>query len=299
MDRLRYIEVFLEVARARSFTAASQRLGMSRANVTKQVSALERLMGVQLLNRNTQHVAPTEAGLSLMESGARLLDGFDTLEAEVRRAVSEPRGTIRVGVPPSFGAAHFMPAVAAFTAAHPGVRVHVMLDHGEAELVRDGLDLSLRIAASLRDTSYIARLLVRVPQVLVASPDYLRRRGTPAVLADLAGHDCLVHVLKSPSASWSFAGAPPVPVTGPVSANFGEALRMAALLGQGIAMHPAYMVEADIAAGRLVVVLPDAVPVGLSIHAVYPQRNVPARVRAFIEFLAEWLAREAPWGRVA
>jgi DNA-binding transcriptional LysR family regulator len=299
VDRLRHIEVFLEVARARSFTAASLRLGMSRANVTKQVSALERLMGVQLLNRNTQHVAPTEAGLSLMEGGARLLDGFDTLEAQVRRAVSDPRGTIRVGVPPSFGAAHLMPAVAAFTVAHPGVRVYVMLDHGDAELVRDGLDLSLRIAASLRDTSYIARLLVRVPQVLVASPDYLCRRGTPAVLADLAEHDCLVHVLKSPSASWSFADALPVSVTGPVSANFGEPLRMAALLGQGIAMHPTYMVEGDIAAGRLVVVLPDAVPVGLSIHAVYPQRNVPARVRAFIEFLAEWLAREAPWGRVA
>lgn len=299
MDRLRHIEVFLEVARARSFTAASHRLGMSRANVTKQVSALERLLGVQLLNRNTQHVAPTEAGLSLLEGGARLLEGFDALEAEVRGAVSEARGTIRVGVPPSFGAFHLMPAVAAFTGAHPGVRVQVLLDHGDAELVRDGLDLSLRIAAFLRDASYIARLLMRVPQVLVASPDYLRRRGTPASLADLAGHDCLVHVLKSPSGSWSFADAPAVPVGGPVSANFGEALRMAALLGQGIAMHPTYMVEADIAAGRLVIVLPDSAPAGLSIHAVYPQRNVPARVRAFIEFLADWLAREAPWGRAA
>lgn len=299
MDRLRHIEVFLEVARARSFTAASQRLGMSRANVTKQVSALERLLGVQLLNRNTQHVAPTEAGLSLLEGGARLLDSFDTLEAEVRRAVSEPRGTIRVGVPPSFGAVHLMPAVAAFIAAHPGVHVQLMLDHGDAELVRDGLDLSLRIAASLRDASYIARLLTRVPQVLVASPDYLRRRGTPACLADLPAHDCLVHILKSPAGSWAFGDAPAVAVQGPVSANFGEALRMATLLGQGIAMHPAYMVEEDIAAGRLVVVLPDAAPAGLSIHAVYPQRNVPVRVRAFIGFLADWLAREAPWSRAA
>jgi len=164
--------------------------------------------------------------------------------------------------------------------------------------VRDGLDLSLRIASSLKDASYIARLLVKVPQNLVASPAYLQRRGAPARLSDLAGHDCLVHTLKSPLAEWSFEEGNrvvTVSVSGSLTADFGEPLRMGALLGQGISMHPTYMVADDIAAGRLAVVLPGVTPVGLSIHAIYPQRRVPARVRTFLDFLVAWLPRESGW----
>jgi len=298
MDRLRQIEVFMAVAQARSFTAAAQRLGMSRANVTKQITALERRIGVQLLNRNTQHVAPTEAGLVMLDQGAALLGSFLALEAGVQRTVAEPAGTIRVGVPPSFGAAHLVPAVAAFTRLHPGTQVIMHLDRGDAELVRDGLDLSLRIGAALKDASYIARLLLRVPQVLVAAPSYLERRGTPAGLDDLAHHDCLVHLLKSPASEWQFRDgdrALTVPVRGTLMSDFGEPLRSAALLGHGIAMHPTYMVADDIAAGRLVVLLPAVKPVGLSIHVIYGQRNVPARVRIFLDFLISWLPRESNW----
>lgn len=300
MDRLRQIEVFLAVAQARSFTAAASRLGMSRANVTKQISALERRLGVQLLNRNTQHVAPTEAGLLLLSKGAHLVGDFQTLEAELRDKMMEPSGVIRVGVPPSFGAAHLVPAVAAFTQRYPGTHVTLCLDPGNADLVRDGLDLSLRIATVLKDASYIARLLVRVPQVLVASPAYLERHGTPSCLADLAEHDCLVHLLKSPNDDWHFherGGDVSVTVSGSVSSDFGEALRSAALLGHGISMHPTYMVAEDIASGRLVHVLPDMEPAGLTIHAIYPQRNLPARVRSFIDFLVTWLRRESKWLR--
>ena len=297
-DRLRQLEVFLAVAQARSFTAAGHRLGMSRANVTKLVAALERHLDVQLLNRNTQHVAPTDAGLLLMGKAEALLQDLHTLEATIRDSAVDPVGTIRVGVPPSFGAAHLVPAVAAFQRSHPRSRVVMCLDRGDAELVRDGLDLSLRIATVMKDTSYIARLLVRVPQVLVASPAYLQRRGTPASIAELASHDCLVHMLKSPSGQWLFSDAGRVvshAVTGPLLADFGEALRSAALLGEGISMHPTYMVADDIGAGRLTVVLPSIEPAGLSIHAIYPQRNVPARVRTFLDFLIKWLPRESPW----
>ncbi len=297
-DRLRQFEVFLAVAEARSFTAAGHRLGMSRANVTKLVAALERRLDVQLLNRNTQHVAPTEAGVLLMGKAGALLHDMHTLEATIRDSAVDPVGAIRVGVPPSFGAAHLVPAVAAFQRSHPRCQVIMCLDRGDAELVRDGLDLSLRIATALKDASYIARLLVRVPQVLVASPAYLQRRGAPASIADLAGHACLVHMLKSPSSQWLFSEAGRIvthPVTGPLLADFGEALRSAALLGEGISMHPTYMVADDIAAGRLTVVLPSIEPAGLSIHAIYPQRNVPARVRTFLDFLIEWLPRESTW----
>jgi DNA-binding transcriptional LysR family regulator len=301
-DRLRQIEVFLAVAQARSFTAAGQRLGMSRANVTKLVAALEARLGAKLLNRNTQHVAPTEAGLLLLERARPLLHEFEALEGAVQDSMREPVGLVRIGVPPSFGAAHLVPAVAAFTRANKGAQVVMCLDTGDAELVRDGLDLSLRIATAMKDASYIARLLVRVPQVLVASPAYLARRGAPAGLDELAAHDCLVHRLKSPADTWVFqqdGGTVAVPVHGMLAADFGEALRTAALLGEGISLHPTYMVADDIAAGRLRVVLPELEPVGLSIHAIYPQRGVPARVRRFLDFLIDWLPRQAPWGPLA
>ena len=297
-DRLRQLEVFLAVAQARSFTAAGQRLGMSRANVTKLVAALERRLEVQLLNRNTQHVAPTEAGMLLMGKADTLLQDLHALEATIRDSAVDPVGTIRVGVPPSFGAAHLVPAVAAFQRSHPRSRIVMCLDRGNAELVRDGLDLSLRIAMALKDASYIARLLVRVPQLLVASPAYLERRGAPGTIADLADHDCLVHMLKSPTGQWLFSEAGRVSsleVTGPLVADFGEALRSAALLGEGISMHPTYMVADDIAAGRLTVVLPSITPAGLSIHAIYPQKTVPARVRTFLDFLVKWLRRDSAW----
>lgn len=288
----------MAVAQARSFTAAAQRLGMSRATVTKHVSSLEARLGVQLLNRNTQHVAPTEAGALMLDQAAPLLGGFQDLETAVRSAAVAPAGLIRVGVPPSFGAAHLAPMVVAFTRQHAGMQVTLCLDRGDAELVRDGLDLSLRIASSLKDASYIARLLVKVPQILVAAPAYLERRGVPAELADLRLHDCLVHTLKSPRADWLFEDGHrivTVPVLGSLTADFGEPLRVAALLGQGISMHPTYMVAEDVAAGRLTVVLPGDIPVGLSIHAIYPQRRLPARVRIFLDFLLTWLRKGSGW----
>ena len=294
MDRLSYIQVFVEVARARSFTAAARHLGMSRAAVTKHVAALERLMDAQLLSRSTQHVGLTEAGARLLDGGARLLGEFEALEAGVRDAVSEPRGLVRVGTPPAFGAAHLVPAVAAFTARQPQISVSLLLDDGTGDLVRDGLDMSLRIAPALRDASYIARLLLEVPQLLVASPAYIEAHGMPREPAELTRHNCLVHALKAPTDTWHF-GRVAVRVRGSTRSNFGEALRSAALLGYGIAMHPIYMVDEDLREGRLRRVLPDWEPTRLRIYAIYPRRDAPARVRSLIDFLGDWLPREARW----
>ncbi len=212
---------------------------MSRANVTKLIAALERHLDVQLLNRNTQYVVPTEAGLLLMDKAETLLQDLHALEATVRNSAIDPAGTVRVGVPPSFGAAHLVPAVAAFQRSRPRSRIVICLDRGDAELVRDGLDLSLRIATLLKDASYIARLLVRVPQVLVAAPAYLQRRGVPASIADLARHDCLVHMLKSPSSQWLFSEGGQISshaVSGPLVSDFGHG-PVIALSGLSLQAH--------------------------------------------------------------
>lgn len=299
MDRLRAIEIFTEVARGRSFSAAAMRLGMSKGNVTKHVAWLEELLGAQLLARTTKSVSLTEAGLSLLESGQELLDQFELVGETVRDAVRAPKGTIRVGVPPSFGAVHLVPLITAFSALHTGVQFAMHLDDGRVDIAGEGLDLSLRIAPSLKDTSLIAQKLGSVPQLLVAAPAYLAKKGDPQLPEDLSKHDCLVNVLKSPTSIWHLIGASgtkSVRITGSLRSNFGEALRHAALLGQGISMHPTYMVADDIEHGRLKVVLPSYRTTGLDVYAMYPsRRNMPGRVRLFIEFLRERFLATAEW----
>lgn len=300
MDRLRSFEIFVEVARDGSFCAAARRLGISKASVTKHVAALEQTLGARLLNRTTKQVGLTEAGHSTLRSAKLLMERYEAIEAEAREATMEPRGVIRVGAPPSFGAQHLTPLLTAFADRHPDIQIALALDDGSSNLVAQGLDLSVRIAPSLDDASYIAQALTKAPQALVASPDYLARRGRPETLADLERHDCLVHALKAPTGIWRFA-APretTVRVRGALSSNFGEALRHAALLGRGISMHPYYMIEADLAAGRLAVVLPGIEPQGLDIYVIYSARqNLPLRVRALVTFLKDWAKSPPVWTR--
>ena len=299
MDRFKAIEIFSEVAKGRSFTGAAQRLGMAKGNVTKHVKWLEDLLGAQLLARTTKSVSLTEAGLTLLEGSQNLLDGLDALEAAVRGAVKDSKGTIRVGTPPSFGAAHLVPLVTSFSAIHPDIEFALHLDDGRVDIAAEGLDLSLRIAPSLKDTSLVAQKLGSVPQLVVASQAYLAARGKPQTPDDLTGHDCLVHALKAPTNFWSFTGPygkQSVRVSGSMRANFGEPLRHAALLGQGISMHPNYMVMQDIQQNRLKKLLPAYQPNGLDIYAMYPsRRNLPGRVRLFLEFLRERFQKNPDW----
>ncbi len=306
MDKLKAIEVFIEVAQGLSFSGAAQRLGMAKGNVTKHVAWLEKTLGAQLLTRTTKSVSLTESGLALLENGRELLDRVESIDTAVRQSVKEPKGMLRLGAPPSFGAFHLVPIITAFSSAHPDIQVVLYLDDGRTDLVAEGLDMSVRIATSLKDTSQVAQRLAVVPQLLVASPDYLRRRGTPQTIADLADHECMVHALKSPTNIWTFMGddqtegaatssKTTVRVHGTIRANYGEPLRHAALLGHGISMHPTYMVMQDIHEGRLVSVLPQYRPVGVDIYAVFPSRkNLPLRVRTFLDFLRQWFAA-ADW----
>lgn len=299
MDRLRAIEIFTEVARGRSFSAAAMRLGMAKGNVTKHVAWLEQLLGAQLLTRTTKSVSLTEAGLSLLELGQELLDQFELVGESVRDTVKAPKGTIRVGVPPSFGAVHLVPMITEFSTQHTGVQFAMHLDDGRVDIAGEGLDLSLRIAPSLKDTSLVAQKLGSVPQLLVASPSYLAKKGEPQSPEDLPKHDCLLNVLKSPTGIWHLInkeGTTSVRVTGSLRSNFGEALRHAALLGQGISMHPNYMVTEDLEQGRLRVVLPSYRTTGLDVYAMYPsRRNMPGRVRLFIDYLRERFLATAEW----
>ncbi len=293
------MEVFIEVARDGSFTGAARRLGMSKATVTKQVAWLENSLRARLLNRTTKKVGLTEAGLRTLRSGKLLLERYDEIETDVCGATRDPKGVIRVGVPPSFGTLHLAPLVMEFVGRHPDIQVVLLLDDGSADLISQGLDISLRIAPALEDRSYVAQLLTKAPQVLVAAPSYLEEHGSPQVLADLSRHNCLVHSLKSPTNMWRFSGPEgetSVRVRGTMSSNFGEALKHAVLLGHGISMHPYYMVLNDLTAGRLIAVLPQYKPLSLDIFVIYSSKqNLPLRVRKFLEFLKNWAKTPPAW----
>ncbi|WP_162586438.1 LysR family transcriptional regulator [Variovorax sp. RA8] len=298
MDRLRCLQIFTEVARCGSFARAAMQLSLSRATVTKHVAWLESSMGAQLLKRSSKQVALTEAGARVLETGRDLLERYEAIEGEVRDVVHLPRGAIRVGTPPSFGAYHLMRLISQFTHRYPDIEVTVVHDDGRSDLVTEALDLSIRIAPSLEDASYIAQSLMKSPQVVVASPAYLKRHGRPATAADLARHNCLVHIVKSSAGVWKFAGDPPqeVRVRGTVRSNLGDAIKQAALLGTGISLHPYYMVSEELRAGTLEALLPGSVPEELDIYVVFStRRNMPTRVRHLLEFLKEWSRHPPDW----
>lgn len=300
MDRLRCLQIFAEVARCRSFVRAAWQLSVSKGTVTKHVAWLETSMGSQLLNRNSKQVTLTESGSRVLEAAQDLLDRYEAVEAEVRDSVQLPRGTIRVGTPPAFGIHHLAPVVTRFTERYPDIEVTVVLDDGRTDLLAEALDLSIRISPQLEDAAYIAYPLMKAPQVLVAAPSYLSRAGIPKTVKDLQRHNCLVHTIKSSGGYWRFAGDPPedVRVRGTLRSNIGEALKQAALLGGGIAVHPYYMVSEELRSGALQVVLPDRTPEELDINVVFStRRNMPTRVRALLEFLKEWAQHPPEWAR--
>lgn len=273
-------------------------LSVSKATITKHVAWLEESLGAQLLKRNSKQVALTEPGWRVLEGAREMLERYESIETEVRDSTRLPRGSIRIGTPPSFGAWHLMGVITLFTTRYPDIEVTVVHDDGRSDLVTEALDLSIRIAPELDDASYVAKTLMKSPQWLVASPKYFRTHQRPKVPEDLLKHNCLLHTIKSPTSTWRFAGNPPIEVKvhGTIRANLGEPLKQAALLGHGISVHPSYMVNTEIASGDLEVVLPDYVPDQMDIYVVYSsRRNMPTRVRHLLEFLKEWGQNPPVW----
>jgi DNA-binding transcriptional LysR family regulator len=290
---------FMAVADQGSFRAAAAQLRVSAAAVSQAIKALEARVGMPLFLRTTRSVALTEAGLLALSNGRALLDRYEAIEADVRESTQSVRGVIRVGTPPAFGAHHLAELVHAFMAQHPEIQVVLQIDVGDTNMIAAGLDCTIRITKEIEDSSHIALPLAPAPQVMVASPAYLREHGVPRTLKDLAQHNCLVHSIKSAMNLWRFTGPKgkvSTRVRGTLVANFGEPLRESALRGHGISIHPYYMVSEDLAKGRLVKLLPAYEPEGAEVFVVYSSReHLPHRVRRFIAFLREWSRTPPEW----
>lgn len=297
MDKLAALTAFVRVVERGSFTAAAEDLRLSRAMTSKHVQDLEAHLGVRLLSRTTRRVSLTEEGRLYHARCAEVLAALAEADQSVTARQAEPQGLLRLNGPVSFGTHYLAPAIADFTAAHPRVAVDMVLVDRVVDLVDEGYDLAVRIGA-LASSSLIARRLAPCRLVVCAAPDYLARQGAPTRPADLAGHNCLDYSYGGLSGVWRFsgpAGEEAVPIAGNLIINNGDALRAAALRGQGIVVLPTFIVGADLRAGTLRRVLADHALPELGIHAVYPSgRHLPAKVRAFIDFLAGRLGGETP-----
>lgn len=302
LDRLTSLEVFARVAAVGSLSGAARTMGLSQTMVTKHVAALEARLGTRLFHRTTRRLSITEAGRSYLESSERILADMEAADAAVARERIEPRGLLRVNVPVVFGTRQIAPLIAGFSERHPEVTVELGLNDRLVDLAEEGWDLVIRIG-KLRDSSMMARRLAPNRLVVCAAPSYLAKHGTPRSVADLSAHNCLGYTLtqQGSAAEWPFGvdGEIRIQISGTLRANNGDALRAATLAGLGLSRQPTFIVADDLRAGTLVALPLDQPEIQTSaVHAVYlPDRRPPAKVRAFIDFLAGHFAPVAPWDR--
>ncbi|MGE0747540.1 MAG: LysR family transcriptional regulator [Rhodospirillales bacterium] len=299
MEPLAGIAAFARVVEAGSFSEAARRLRVSKSVVSAQVQRLEERLGVRLLQRTTRRVAATEAGLAYYRRCARILAEAEAGEQEALALHREPRGTLRISAPDTFGWMHIAPALKDFLAGNPGLSVELSLSAAHVDLVGQGLDLAIRIGRLPADSPVVVRRLADSPLIVCAAPSYLAGRPAPERPADLARHDCLVFSPLGWGGKWGFvaeSGVGWVTVSGSLATDSGEVLREAALAGLGIALLPAWAVADALADGALVRLLPRHPLPSSTVYAVYPSnRMMSAKVRAFVTFLARRFGRNPDW----
>jgi DNA-binding transcriptional LysR family regulator len=302
LDRLTGLEVFAKVATTGSFSAAGRALGLSQTMVTKHIAALEAHLGVKLFHRSTRKLSITDAGRNYLESAERILADVEAADSAVAADRIEAKGLLRLSAPVSFGARQIAPLLPEFARRFPLVSVELGLNDRLVDLADEGWDLAIRVG-SLADSSLIARRIAPCRTVLCASPAYLEAHGTPRTVANLAGHNCLGYTLSRLAGAdhWAFGarGDVSVNVAGNLRANNGDALLAAAVAGQGVIYQPTFVAADALRAGTLVAIALDHPAFEFAgIYAVYPpDRHPPAKLRAFIDFIAARFAPEPPWDR--
>ncbi len=300
MDRLTNMKIFTQVVESKSFTAAADKLGLTRAGVSKSVMQLEKQLGARLLNRTTRRVSPTEVGLAYNERCLAILADVEEAELAVSSLHDEPRGRLRINAPMSFAMLHLTGPLTDFMARYPDVKVQLILNDRQVDMIDGGFDIGVRIGA-LADSSMIARRIAVSHQSLVASPDYVAAHGEPQHPDDLVDHTCLTYGHLATDVRWSFhntSGEVTVTVPGHLCVNNGDVLRDAAVRGRGIVLLPTFITGPDLRSGKLVRLLSDWERRPADISVIYPpHRFLSAKVRVFIDFLAERFGDKPYWDK--
>ncbi|MEJ8856722.1 LysR family transcriptional regulator [Variovorax robiniae] len=299
MQGLQQFLSFAETARHGSFAAAARELGSAPSTLAKAVTRLEASLGVKLFHRTTRQVSLTPDGERLYRRCERVLTEIEDLHADAAGTRATVVGTLRVDMPIVYGRRVLLPVLARLKAEHPGLELDVRLQDSFVDLVRDGIDLAVRVGA-LHDSSLVARRFDSQHLLLCASPDYIARHGMPATLAALEQHQAVLFRMPSSGRDrpWQFVqrGKPVnLQPRSELRLNDGEALVQAAVLGLGMVQLPSVMVDDELRDGRLVELLPSLRPLPMPISAVYPsQRLLPPRVRVLLDALMALERTEPP-----
>ena len=300
MDRLTAMETFVRVVESGSFSAVARETSTTQSGVSKQVAALERQLGAQLLSRTTRSLALTEAGERYFAQARRLVAEIAEAESELRQGEQQLNGWLRVAASVGYGRLKLMPLVKTFLAAHPNVKIDLKLNDGFIDLVEGGIDVAIRIG-ELADSSLVASRIGTTKRILIASRAYLRSlpKGlkVPREPQDLLQHNCIVYSELATQNAWTFTAGPHASAEngsqvtilsqGNLQTNSSEVIRASVLSGMGIGYSPTWLFEDVIESGDLQILLPDWHTPALPIHIVSPpQRRQSAKVQAFVRHLS-------------
>jgi DNA-binding transcriptional LysR family regulator len=296
------LAIFAKVAESRSFAGAAAELKLSKATVSKAVSRIEKRLGARLINRTSRRLALTDAGRQLAGRAAAILAEGEAAEDAALAQATMPRGLVRVAAPMSFGVLHIAPLLPEFLATYPDVSIDLQLSDAMVDLVGDGFDAAVRIAA-LPDSSLVARRLCDMPVYLVGSPAYSKKHGQPKHPLDLAQHRCIGYSYTAATEAWRFSmngKSATVRPTGPLRVNNGDAMMPALIAGTGLGILPEFILREALATGQLERLLTDwSLPSGAAYWITPPGGPRPKRVEILGDFLVEKLARPSKRGRKA
>lgn len=297
MDRIQQMQVFVQVVESGNFTRAAEALGLPRSTVSSTVQALEDRLGVQLLQRTTRVVRPTQEGLQFADSARDLVDAFAQAEGQFRLRPDDISGRLRIDMPSRIARRLVIPHLHDFRARYPAVTLEISATDRMIDLVSEGIDAVVRLAI-LEDSELICRRIGDVPMLTCAGVEYLAQHGTPLTPADLADHHLVNYALRMPAPSSEWEGLEggreiTVAMQSHLCVDNAESYVAGALHGHGLIQVPVYDVADDIASGRLVEVLPEFRPSPVPISILYARRrHLAPRLRAFMDWLEEVLRAE-------
>lgn len=295
MDQLQGMVIFNQVIESGSFSKAADKLNIAKSSVSKRITALEKELGVILIQRSTRQLTVTDEGWSLYQHSQRIVQELELAKDVAARFQDKPQGTLRVTAPPLFGRLQLAPLLPLFQVQYPKVTIELFLTESYSDIIAKGYDICLRMR-DLPDSSLVAQPLSDINVICCASPDYLARRGSPQCLTELADHDCIIWNPEEGQMAdtWEMykdGVKEKIQLQGKIICNDHIAIKQAVLQGGGITVLPTYAIKEELTMGSLVKLLGDYQPASFPISLLYPKReNIPAKTRAFVHFLKSALS---------
>lgn len=298
MYDLNLMIIFAHVVNEQSFSGAARKLNVSRSSVSKSVAKLEQALGASLLNRNTRHLSLTEVGAAFFDYCTRI--GYEADEAHkmIDNLNTQPRGVLKIVASVAFGTLHIAPAVGDFLRRYPELDIDMTITDRVVDLAEEGYDVAISVTSDLPQ-ALVARKLAPIRRRLCATPGYFEEFGIPQSPDELVKHNCLDYIHSGDRGLWRFTGPDgevSVSVSGKLRINDDEALSQVVLSGFGVALLPTFIIGKDLQAKRLKSVLSEYIPTKQQVYALYmPKRNLPIKIRAFVDFLVERFGAEPYW----